>query len=112
MLDPTTKKIVKDLEKTFNEMLDSFSLEELIAHFKAYLKVHKQAYNYDPSKALSAEKIAILENAIKQFEEIYRAEKVEAEKMPLSWHEADHVRKLFDEIYDDFNPIPESRVEH
>lgn len=110
--NPKTLKLIKDLEKTYNEMVDSFSLEELIGHFYAELQVRKDFQKHNMPGALTTEKIDMFERAIKEFEAVYKAEKAEAEKMPLSWHEANHVRNLLEEIDDSFNPIPEKRAEH
>jgi hypothetical protein len=105
------KEIFADLEKTYNEMVNSLSLEELIAHWRAEIRVFKKAQTHQASWALPAEKLAALEKAVEEFEVIYEAEKAEAEKMPLSWHEARRVRKLFDEA-DDAQSLPDSRPEH
>ena len=66
---------------------------------------------HNPSTSASAEKIAALEKAVEEFEVIYEAEKAEAAKMPLSWHEAGRVRKLFDED-DDAQSLNDFRIEH
>jgi hypothetical protein len=105
------KEIFADLDKTYQEMVNSLSLEELIAHWHAEIRVHKKAQAHNASWTFSAEKLAALEKAVEEFEIIYEAEKAEAEKMPLSWHEARRVRKLFDEA-GDAQSLPGSRPEH
>lgn len=109
---PTAKEIAADLGQLFNEMVDSFALEDLIGHFYGELRVRKDFHIHNMPGALTAEKIAILENAVKEFEDVYEAEKAEAEKMPLSWHEANRLRNLFEEMDDSFNPLPDERLEH
>lgn len=106
------KKILSDLDKTYNEMVDSLSLEELIAHWRVEIKLRKKEQTDNPARALSSDKIAALEKAVGEFEIIYLAEKAEAEKMPLSRHEARRVRKLFDEAEADAQPLADSRAEH
>ncbi|HEX8736090.1 MAG TPA: hypothetical protein VF721_12255 [Pyrinomonadaceae bacterium] len=103
-----TKKIVADLERAYNEMVDSFSLKELISHRRAEIKVLKTERIHNPSKAFSAEKIAALEKAVGKFEVVYRTEK--AGKMPLLRREAGRLRKLFDE--DDAQTLNDFRIEH
>lgn len=74
------KEILTGLDKASNDMINSFTLEELIAHWHAEIRVHKKAQAHDASWAFSAEKLAALEKAVEEFEIIYEAEKAEAEK--------------------------------
>lgn len=107
----TAKKILKDLDKSFKEMIASTEIDDFYGHFCAELRTVKRFREYNIPGALSEEKIAALEKAVEEFKMVYEAEKAEAEKMPLSRHEAARVQKLFDEA-DEFQPLPDAPPEH
>jgi hypothetical protein len=108
----TEQEIADELGKLFQNYVDSLEIDEFYGHFCAELGVAKNARAHNAPYALSDEKIAALEKAVEEFKMVYEAEKAEAAKMPLSWHEARRVLKLFDEAEDKFNPPPAPPVEH
>lgn len=110
-IKPTVKEIERHLNKTYNEMVDSFSLEALVTHFYNGLKLRKDFQKHNIWTDLTNEKIAILENAVKKFEAAYEKEKDNEEKMPLLWLEAKRVRNLFEEIDRSSNPPPDKHLE-
>lgn len=105
------KEIAADLGRLFKEMIDSFEIDDYYGHFCSELRVLKDWHEHRLPGALPAEHIAALEKAVEEFRMIYEAEKAEAAKMPLSWHEARRVQKLFDEA-DNWTPIPAAPSEH
>lgn len=106
------QELADELGKLFQSYVDSLEIDEFYGHFCAELRVAKKNYEANVPYAMSAEKIAALEKAVEEFDAIYEAEKAEAAKMPLSWHEARRVLKLFEEAEDNFNPPPDTRIEH
>ncbi|CAN5519137.1 hypothetical protein BH10ACI1_BH10ACI1_23920 [soil metagenome] len=106
------QEIAEDLGKLYQDAIDSMEIGDYYAHFCMELRIAKKWYENNSPGALSAEKIAALEKAVEEFNLIYEAEKAEAEKMPISWHEARRVLKLFEDAEDRFNPPPDSRIEH
>lgn len=106
------QEIADELKPLFDAMVDSLEIEEFYGHFMAELRVLKSFREHNLPYALSAEKIAQLEKAVEEFDAIYEAELAEAKKMPLSWHEARRVLKLFKEAEDRFVPLDTARAEH
>lgn len=106
------QEIADDLEELFNEMINSYTIEDFYPHFCAELRVEKKHYDHNLPSAISAEKIAALEKAVEEFKMVYEAELAEARKMPLSWHEARRVMKLFEEAREPFSPPPDTQTEH
>ena len=105
------EEISKELGKLYDDMLDALPVEELLPHFRAEIKVLKKIQVHDPRRALPPDKLAALEKAVDEFQSIYEAEKAEAEKMPLSRHEADRLRSLFAEADEwNFSPDPRRRT--
>lgn len=109
--DKKAKKIAAELGATYKEMIESFAPEDFIGHFRSLLRVKTDFQKYNQPGALSAEKIAILERAVDEYVKTYEAEKAEAEKMPISRHEAARVQALFDSFDDEF-AAPPVRIEH
>lgn len=111
--DKDFKKKVKEFDDAYETMVDSYGLDQIAWHYRTWISVFKKQQKSLPQAAPAEEKIAALENAIADFEAVYTAEKAEAEKMPLSWEEAERLRKVFDEIFrDKFSEPPETRTEH
>lgn len=106
------QEIADDLGRLFQEMIDSMEIGDFYGHFCGELRIIKRWRENNMPGALSDEKIAALERAVEEFRMVYEAEKAEAEKMPLSWHEARRVLRLFEEAEDRFNPPPAAPVEH
>lgn len=106
------QKIADELGKLFQNYLDSMEIDDFYGHFCTELRIAKKNYEANVPYAMSAEKIAALEKAVAEFDAIYEAEKAEAAKMPLSWHEARRVLKLFEEAEDRFSPPPKNRIEN
>jgi hypothetical protein len=90
---------VKELDKVYEEMVDSFELDNIAWHYRAWIDVFRKEQKEAAYRAKSDEEIAALERAVEDFEAVYEAEKAEAEKMPLSWAEAERLRKVFDGIF-------------
>lgn len=110
--DKEFKKKAEELEDIYKQMIKSYRIEDFYPHFYAELSVAKTIYQRNLPYAMSAEKIAALEKAVEEFKMVYDAEKAEAEKMPLSWHEAQRVLRLFDEAHDRFSAPPAERIEN
>lgn len=108
----TFEKKVKELDNLYNNIVAESSLEELMSLYNAWLKIFRRKQKDTPERAPTEEKIAAFEKAIREFEAIYKAEKAEAEKMPLSWVEAERVREIYEEIDDCSSDAPDFRVEH
>lgn len=108
----TAQELVDELGKLFQDYVDSLEIDEFYGHFSSELRVIKKNREHNMPYALSDEKIAALEKAVEGFKIVYEAEKAEAAKMPLSWHEARRVLKLFNDAEDNFNPLPAAPVEH
>lgn len=106
------QEIADNLGKLFKQIVDSLEIHDYYGHFCSELRVIKRWRENNMPWALSDEKIAALEKAIEEFLMVYEAEKAEAEKMPLSWHEARRVLKLFEESEDPFSPPPADRREN
>jgi len=99
------KKKVEDLTDTYSEMVDSYSLEQYLWHYRTMLDVHKKTQTLAPERGLTLEKLAELENALAEFEEVYQTEKAEADKMPFSRDEAERLRTLFESVYEVSEPL-------
>jgi hypothetical protein len=111
--DKDLDKKVKELDETYEAMVDSYGLEDIAWHYRAWLDVFRRQQKDAPYMAMPEEKIQALERAVEDFEAVYKAEKAEAEKMPLSHAEAERVRAVFDEIFHDrYSAAPEARKEH
>jgi hypothetical protein len=111
--DKDLDKKVKELDKVYEEMVDSYELHEVAWQYRAWVTSFRRTRKDAPYRALPEEKIVKLEQAIGDFEAIYAAEKTEAEKMPLSRAEAERLREVFNEIFhNSYAPPPEARTEH
>jgi hypothetical protein len=111
--DKDFEKKVKELDAVYEELVDSLDLENITFHYGSWLKVFRDEQKKAPYRALSDEKIAALEQALEDFKAVYKAEKAEAEKMPLSWAEAERLREIFDKIFRHrYEPPPAAPVEH
>lgn len=108
--DKDFKKKVKEFDDAYETMVDSYGLENIAWHYRIWISVWRKT---PPERAPSEEKIEAMEAAIADFEAVYAAEKAEAEKMPLSWAEAERLREVFDQIFrDKFAEAPEERSGH
>jgi len=104
---------VKVLDNLYEEMVDSYGLDEIAWHYRAWIEVFRKQQKDAPYMAMTEEKIQALEGAVADFEAVYKAEKAEAEKMPLSRAEAERLREVFDEIFHNrYSAPPEARAEH
>jgi hypothetical protein len=111
--DKDFKKKVKEFDDAYETMVDSYGLDQIAWHYRTWISVFKKQQKSLPHAAPSEEKIAAPEGAIADFEAVYAAEKAEAEKMPLSWAEAERLREVFDTIFrDKFAEAPEERTGH
>ena len=111
--DKEMKKKADDLKNVYEQMVDSYKIEDIAPHYYSWLRVFKKEQKTAAYMAMSDEKIAALERALADFEAVYAAEKAEAEKMPLSWAEAERLREVFDRIfYDRYEKLPEERKEN
>ena len=106
------KEIADDLGTLFQQVIDSLEIDEFYAHFHTELRIIKQWRKHNQPGALPDEKIAALEKAVDEFQATYEAELAEARKMPISWHEARRVLKLFKDAEDHFVPLNDARAEH
>lgn len=105
------QEIVNVLKPLFDARIAALEIDEYYAHFYNELRVHKKARQYNEPWAFSEEKIAALEAATEEFRQVYEAELAEAKKMPISWHEARRVLKMFEEDQDSFVPLKDERRE-
>jgi len=111
--DKDFEKKVKELDDVYEQMVDSYELTDIAWHYRTWINVFRDQQKHAPYMAMTDEKIAALERAIGDFEAVYKAEKAEAEKMPLSWAEAERLREVFDKIFRDrYEQPPETRTEH
>ena len=111
--DKELDKKVKELDNLYEQMVDSYGLEDIAWHYRIWINVFRDNQKHAPERAMAEEKIVALERAIEDFEAVYAAEKAEAEKMPLSWAEAGRLREVFNTIfYERHENPPESRTEH
>ena len=105
------KEIAADLGELYQSIVDSLELEEVEAHFRSEIKILRNLSRHGIG-VIAAEKLDALEKAVNDFVAIYEAEKAEAEKMPLSRHELERVKKLFDDAEDRFTPLDDKRAAH
>lgn len=105
------KEIADDLGKLFQQIEDALEIDEFYAHFHTELRIIKQWRKHNHPGALPDEKIAALEKAVEEFDATYQAELAEAKKMPISWHEARRVLKLFKDAQDRFISFDTTRIE-
>jgi hypothetical protein len=105
------KEIADELGKLFQTVVDSLEIDDYYGFLCAELKHVKRWREHNQPGALSDEQIRTLEKAVEEFKMIYDAEKAEAAKMPLSWHEAKRVWKMFEDA-DRYAPLPEAPKEN
>jgi tRNA 2-selenouridine synthase SelU len=111
--DKDFEKKVKELDDVYEQLVDSLDLENMTFHYGSWINVFRNEQKKAPYRALSDEKIAALERALADFEAVYEAEKAEAAKMPLSWAEAERLRKVFDAIFrEKYEQPPAPPIEH
>jgi hypothetical protein len=112
MPNDKAKQIAAELGELYENIVDDLDLEEVEPHFRLEIKSLRRMLENGGRGLVSAEKLDALEKAVDDFAAIYRAEKAEAEKMPLSRHEVERVKKLFADAEDDYTPLDDERAAH